>query len=1273
MDSNEKWEIVGAEEFQVEYREAMTLGGKLARKFELSPGTYTFGYMIRKVAGNGEVALEDVAFQKQINIPLTNAVLSTDNPMVGEPITVTVSPADAEVTYKWRRVRADGKAVIIPCYRNSYTPSVSDLGCKLQVTVTGKGEYEGGITVTTVAVVSDKLSVSLNTTDSIYCGQELTAEAADNATATYQWYRYKNASGGTGILIDGAVNKNYTTTKEDAGYYLGVVVNGTGNYAGTTASKRTVEKVQVDSVGIPAVSVDETTSSSVVLNIETVPNAAGYLVEYSTNSSFTASTTKSKEMTQAGKCVIDGLDGNKKYYFRVKALGDKLHTDSNYLTISCSTAWIPIDSVSIYKYWQEEMRVGGRVTPSTDPSIDSNKLDVVWYRVDSMGNETQISTSYVYEMVKEDCGCRLKVTVTGKDGYTGTRSYTSQDVVIATPIRTPSMTLTPEKTGVSVRIARETLAEAYEIQYVKTADDPNGTFENANTITFTKTTGIISDLSANTEYKFRIRALTASGSIRTDSEFSESQTLTTGKLALSKIAFSGTPEMETELICNVEPGASTVTYEWYRVDKNGVETKLDVNGNSYIPGAEDKGCTLKVIVTGMGDYSGTLTVESEAVQTKPIATPQVSLVSEEVTATSVVLDISAVENAAGYVLEYSTNSSFVKSATTFVDCTSAGVQTVEGLAPQKTYYFRVRAIGEGVYGNSGYSDVVKYETGKTPLKEVTLSTNSPQAGVEITVNTLAPEGAEADYQWYRVAADGNSVAVGKGASYIPTKADVDHLLKVVAEGKNGYTLTVSSVTANTVTANQVSCPVISAEAPKGRTIVVDIASVENASGYIVMYSTTENFEDGTVQSIKFTSAGEQNIKGVKPETVYFLKAQAIGNEFCMDSAFGATVSCTTPEQHDSVDASAIDRKVTVTWDVEDASSANTIRYRAEGTERWTTRKVKAGVTSMTFNGQAGKTYEVQLLVGGDENNIVDTSVQVLESPKLRVLRDSITSNSFAVEVFRFDTSNLPSDAEITIEMNGESATFDLATGTAEFASGASVAFADGVVTFTGLNASTQYRPRVSFRVGNSESSLSCQPSVRTTRAPYEAPANVTAEMVSDTKVTVRWDASANAQASTKYTVEYRVAGTSRWTRGASVSGTECTLNRMKGGTEYEIRVTAARDSKLDASQAVELEGTVTTKLTTPKITTVQSTKSQIAKVSWNVVTGASEYILQYRQTGTEEWMTDNVTISPESRKVTAEVAGLESGCGYEFQVLAVALDSGLNADVSAVKSLRKVK
>ena len=75
----------------------------------------------------------------------------------------------------------------------------------------------------------------------------------------------------------------------------------------------------------------------------------------------------------------------------------------------------------------------------------------------------------------------------------------------------------------------------------------------------------------------------------------------------------------------------------------------------------------------------------------------------------------------------------------------------------------------------------------TALTSVTLSSSAPIAGTVISAQAI-PYGATAHYIWYR-----DSVAVGSGATFATSAADVGHTLMVVATGSGLYTGMASAV------------------------------------------------------------------------------------------------------------------------------------------------------------------------------------------------------------------------------------------------------------------------------------------------------------------------------------------------------------------------------------------------------------------------------------------------------------------------------------------------
>ena len=122
-------------------------------------------------------AIADVTIRNDSN-PTVGAA-----PSVGDKLTAVPSPAQATVTYQWKR---DG-AAISGATAASYTVAAEDQGHKLSVTVTGTGSYTGTDTsseTATVVVKAPVLGLIVPTFAEVVAGYEQPAAAALTITNT---------------------------------------------------------------------------------------------------------------------------------------------------------------------------------------------------------------------------------------------------------------------------------------------------------------------------------------------------------------------------------------------------------------------------------------------------------------------------------------------------------------------------------------------------------------------------------------------------------------------------------------------------------------------------------------------------------------------------------------------------------------------------------------------------------------------------------------------------------------------------------------------------------------------------------------------------------------------------------------------------------------------------------------------------------------------------------------------------------------------------------
>lgn len=423
-------------------------------------------------------------------------------------------------------------------------------------------------------------------------------------------------------------------------------------------------------------------------------------------------------------------------------------------------------------------------------------------------------------------------------------------------------------------------------------------------------------------------------------------------------------------------------------------------------------------------------------------------------------------------------------------------------------------------------------------------------------------------------------------------------------------------------------PTLSVAAEGSNSVSVTVGEVENASFYTVQYSRNEDFSDAA--SVRVNS-GTTTINNLCANTTYYFRALASGAGLYASLDYSETQSATT---YTPVSAVVVNgNKVSVSWG-DDNTMADSIRYRAVGAASWTTKALKSGVTNFTFNGSVGVNYEIEILLDQQENNVIAASATILDQPKLKVDKNAIRDDSFQVEVTNYAAKNLATEAtQAILTVNGVQTTLDIENqqGECNLANGGKATFANGVFTFSEMASATSYKVQITFTNGSSSQSASV--TVKTTKAPYLTPNIVSAVAVSDSSVVVRWEASCGKGSTTeanKYTVQYSLDG-NKWTNATtSATGGSYTIQRLKGGVEYQVRVFATKDSAFEASApSVALPAQT---LTLPKIAAV---KNSVTDDSFSV------NVTNYQNSNLDKATTLNV----KSDKFGEAALALQNGTG----------------------------
>ncbi|MBR0192053.1 MAG: fibronectin type III domain-containing protein [Thermoguttaceae bacterium] len=377
-------------------------------------------------------------------------------------------------------------------------------------------------------------------------------------------------------------------------------------------------------------------------------------------------------------------------------------------------------------------------------------------------------------------------------------------------------------------------------------------------------------------------------------------------------------------------------------------------------------------------------------------------------------------------------------------------------------------------------------------------------------------------------------------------------------------------------------------------------------------------------------------------------------------------------------ACVVGKKICTAWNAVDHAATYNVEYRIANAAKWTLKKgIKT--TEFSFSGKAGNFYEVRVTaITGKQSDLENSEAaeatiaftKALNNPKLKNTYLGDDNASVSVTGIAADATHL------IVKLGADSVRIPAEGGNVEIGT-AQCDFRDGTLYFTGLTSSTKYTLEVQQMIdepGVQISSAVVKATVKTTKTCYNTPQNVTAETVSDTQVQVDWSTVTgknSTQPANFYTVQYSVAGKNKWsTASKKATNGSFLVTKLKGGTSYDFRVFASKDSAFLASNFSEL-ATAVTLPTAPKIASVKSPQPRTAVLTWTQNKDVQSYEIRYAIKGTNDWQTVQVPATTE-KKMTYTFPELTSGKPYEFQIRALDNQQTFSA-WSVSKVLSKVK
>ena len=882
-----------------------------------------------------------------------NVVAGTD---IGTPVTATDADMleytlDGTDAASFAIVRASGQlqtdTLLDYETRSSYEVTVtaadpSGATATIPVTITVTNVEEDG--TVTLSSVQPQVEVALTA--------EVTDPDGDPSSIYWQWARGDTSIGSFTNLTSGATLATYMPVTADVGKYL----RATATYTDPQGSGRSASGVSVNPVEAastmnnpPAFSADTATRS--------VPENTATEVDFGT--AVTASDANSDDLTYS-------LGGTDEASFGIVAASGQLQTkaDLDYeaknsyeVTVTAADPSDDTDTITV-TINVENVDEGGTVTLSllqpqvgteltaelSDRDGDPTRISWQWGRSDTASDPfTNVSSGVnpaSYTPVAADVGKFLRATATYTDpqGSGKSASIVSDNAVQAAPATNSapvfsSATATrsvSEDAAIGANIGTPvTAADAVSDTLTYSMDGTDATSFDIVPGTGQLRTGIELDYETDNSYEVTVTATDPSNE-------SDSITVTitvtnedeAGAVNLSTVQ----PQVGTQLTATVtDPDGvvSGVTWQWAREDTAGSYSNIS-SAAAYEPVAADVDKYLRATASYTDPQGASKSAEGVSVnpvQAAPSGTNAAPVFSAETAARSVDENAAIEANIGTPVTAADTDTLTYTLGGTDAGSfgiveTSGQLQTKDALDYEEKSSYEVTVTATDP---SAAVDTITVTITVNNLDEegtVTLSSDQPRVGTELTATLVDPDGTVSGvtWQWDRSDGNGGYSNISSLAGYTPGAADLDKYLRATASytDPQGSAKTAMNVSANPVQAVPLANNAPEFSGPTATRLVAENTPAGQNIGDPVAATDTDN-GDTLTYSLGGTDA---NSFGFVTTSGQLLTKDPLGYED--KQSYTVTVSV-----HDGGDANgavnnAVDATITVTINVENVEEPGTV-------------------------------------------------------------------------------------------------------------------------------------------------------------------------------------------------------------------------------------------------------------------------------------------------------------------------------------------------------------
>ena len=390
-----------------------------------------------------------------------------------------------------------------------------------------------------------------------------------------------------------------------------------------------------------------------------------------------------------------------------------------------------------------------------------------------------------------------------------------------------------------------------------------------------------------------------------------------------------------------------------------------------------------------------------------------------------------------------------------------------------------------------------------------------------------------------------------------------------------------------------------------------------------------------------TTGSFYNITGLAAGTLYDWRVQTVcggGNSTFVQAQFTTqanAVICNAPAGLSSAATAADWAKVS--WAAVSGALNYTVEYQPAGAANWTSAAANTAAASGTITGLAASTtynWRVRTNCTGGSSAYTQAQFTTLaaaapcNAPSLSapLVSSSLATVSWAAVsgALSYDVEYKPASSTTWISV--VQATTNLS------------------VNISGLTASSAYDYRVRSNCSSGSSGYT-QTQFNTGSASCNSPSGLNSSGVSNTSVTVGWDAVSGAS---NYEVHYKPVSVTNWGLAAIITVPTNTANisGLTGATVYDWRVRTLCPAGGSSNYVIAQFSTSAATCTAPSNLTVSGTSSSGTTLNWTAVSRALSYDIDYKLGSSANWVSA-VTATPGS---SVSISGLTASTAYDWRV-----------------------